>query len=132
MKKILIIEDSQAMINLLMKRFIKEGLESEFIYQPGNLSREEIVDLIIGINPSLIILDLKMPGVGGIAILEELQFMGKDLDHIEIPIVILTALQADESEIEFLKNNARVVDFVNKPIEDMNSFIQKIKVILDD
>ncbi len=132
MKKVLIVEDSQAMINLLMKKFIVEGLDTEFIYQSGTLSREEIVDLIIGINPSLIVLDLKMPGVGGIAILEELKFREKDMDHLEIPIVILTALKADEREIDYLKNNARVVDFVNKPIKDMESFVRRIKEIMGD
>ena len=72
MSKILIIEDSQPLISLLTKKMILEGYDCEFILQSGNLSRENIVDDIFNKAPNLIILDLNMPGTGGIAVLEEL------------------------------------------------------------
>ena len=131
MSKILIIEDSQPLVSLLMKRFIIEDIDCEFIVQSGDLPREEIVDQIIEKDPDLIILDLKMPGAGGIAVLEELRFREKQIKIKSFPIVILTALHADQKEINILKKNARIVDFINKPIENIAAFVERVKTFLN-
>jgi len=106
MSKVLIVEDSQPLVTLLMKRFIVAGIDCEFIFQSGELSREEIVNEIYDKQPDLIILDLKMPGTGGIAVLEELRHREKETEHPGFPLVILTALKADKREIELLKKKA--------------------------
>ncbi len=80
----------------------------------------------------LIILDLNMPGTGGIAILEELRHRKKQIAHDEIPIVILTALDADEEKIGYLKKYARITEFVQKPIRDIELFITLIKNVLSE
>lgn len=131
MNKILIIEDSQPLISLLTKKLILEGFDCEFVLQSGNLTREDIVEQILDKNPDLIILDLNMPGAGGIAILEELRFKEKEQNLKEFPIVILTALDADQSEIELLKSNARIVDFIQKPIDNMPAFVKSLKKLIN-
>ena len=130
MSTILIVEDSQPVISLLTKKLILEGFDCEFILQTGTYSRESIVDDIIEKAPDLIILDLNMPGTGGIAILEELRHREKQIAHDEIPIVILTALDADEEEIGYLKKYAQITEFVQKPIQDIEKFITLIKDVL--
>ncbi|MCH7783508.1 response regulator transcription factor [candidate division KSB1 bacterium] len=130
MSKILIIEDSQPLISLLTKKLILEGFDSEFVLQSGNLTREDIVEQILDKKPDLIILDLNMPGAGGIAVLEELRFKEKEQNLREFPIVILTALDADQSEIEYLKSNARIVDYVQKPIADLPAFVKSLKKLI--
>ncbi len=130
MKRLLIIEDSQPMINLLMKKFLSEGFDCEFIYQSGDLSREDIANRIIEYSPDLLFLDLNMPGAGGIAVLEELKFREKENKLTAIPVFILTALKADENEIEYLKKNALVIEYINKPISDIDALIGKTKEFL--
>jgi len=127
MSKILIIEDSQPFISLLTKKLILAGFDCEFILQSGNLTREEVADQILGKAPDLIILDLNMPGAGGIAVLEELRFREKELNLGSIPVIILTALDADKRDIEYLKLNAQVAEFVQKPLQDFTAFISLIK-----
>ena len=130
MSKILIIEDSQHLISLLTKKLNLEGFDCEFVLQSGNLTREDIVEQILDKKPDLIILDLNMPGAGGIAVLEELRFKEKDQKIREFPIVILTALDADQSEIEYLKSNARIADFVQKPLTDLPAFVKSLKKLI--
>ena len=65
---------------------ILEGYDCEFILQSGNLSRENIVDDIFNKAPNLIILDLNMPGTGGIAVLEELRHRENSFGRNEIPV----------------------------------------------
>jgi DNA-binding response OmpR family regulator len=127
MNKIIIIEDSQPVISLLTKKLILAGFDCEFIFQSGMLTREEIVNQIFEKIPDLLILDLNMPGAGGIAVLEELRFKEKELNRDAIPIIILTALDADKRDIEYLKKNASVAEFVQKPLTDFQTFIELIK-----
>ena len=132
MSKILIIEDSQPIISLLTKKIVLAGYDCEFVLQTGNLSREDIVDQIIEKNPDLIILDLNMPGAGGIAVLEALRFKEKEMQKIGYPIIILTALDADQSDIEYLKSKAKIADFVQKPITNIPGFIKTLSKHIDN
>ncbi|MFC1553022.1 response regulator transcription factor [candidate division KSB1 bacterium] len=127
MNKILIIEDSQPLISFLTKNILLNGMDCDFIFQTGDLSREEITNRIFSISPDLIILDLKMPGAGGIAILEELRFKEKEKSKEHIPVIILTALDADPEEKEYLKKYADIVEYVQKPINNIPDFINIVK-----
>ncbi len=127
MSKILIIEDSQPLVAILTKKIILSGIDCEFIIQTGKLSREEIASQILDIAPDLILLDLQMPGTGGMSVLEELRSTEKRDGTETIPVIIFTAMDADQSEVEFLKKNASVAAFMQKPITDYNEFITSIK-----
>ena len=132
MSKIVIIEDSQPLISLLTKKFILEGHDCEFILQTGNLSRENIIDDVISKDPNLIILDLNMPGTGGIAVLEELRHRENSTGRSEIPVIILTALDADAEDVGYLKEIARVTEFVQKPIRDIKAFLTLVGTIVSN
>lgn len=83
-------------------------------------------------NPDLIILDLKMPGAGGIAVLEALRLKEKKMQKIGYPIIILTASDADQSDIEYLKSNAKIADFVQKPITNIPGFVKTLSKHIDN
>src|SRR3990167_2283628 len=82
MKKILLIEDEEIMINLLQRKLDKEGYEVS-IARNG----EEGLELMRERNPDIILLDIIMPKMGGFEVMEEMQ---KDKDLKKIPIIVIS------------------------------------------
>jgi len=68
------------------------------------------IDIINSTSLSLIITDLRMPGGGGMAVLEAV----KKIDY-HIPIIILTAYGTVENAVDALKNGAH--DYLLKPCD---------------
>ena len=82
MKKILIIEDEEVLINVLKKKLVREGYNIS-IAKNG-------VDGLVKMKkdkPDLILLDIIMPEKGGFEVMEE---MAKDEDLKDIPIIIIS------------------------------------------
>ena len=101
---ILIIED-----NTDMRNFIRQQLEDEYrIVEAAdgadglNVARREIPDLIIS--------DIMMPGMDGIALCEAVK---RDERTSHIPLIMLTAVGGYESKIEGLQTGAD--DYLTKP-----------------
>ncbi|MDX6771102.1 MAG: response regulator [Elusimicrobiota bacterium] len=65
------------------------------------------------LEPHLIITDLMMPGQGGYEFLRSLQGSAGG----RLPIIVITASQLDASTVRMIKQEANVVEFVNKPIK---------------
>ena len=82
MKKILLIEDEEIMIDLLQRKLNKEGYEVS-IARNG----EEGLKLMREQNPDIILLDIIMPRMGGFEVMEEMQ---KDKDLKKIPIIVIS------------------------------------------
>ncbi|MCH7604698.1 response regulator [Patescibacteria group bacterium] len=85
MKKILFIEDEESLQKTITDTLAKEEFEivSALDGESGfRLAREE--------HPDLILLDLRLPGMGGIEVLEKLK---KDEDTKDIPVIILTNVE---------------------------------------
>ena len=82
MKRILLIEDEEILINLLEKKLIQEGYEVS-IAKDG----EEGLKRMREINPDLILLDIMMPKMGGFEVMEE---MNKESELKKIPVVIIS------------------------------------------
>ena len=82
MKKILLIEDEEIMIDLLQKKLTKEGYEIS-VARNG----EEGLRTAREIGPNLILLDIIMPKMGGFEVMEE---MAKDKKLKEIPVIIIS------------------------------------------
>jgi CheY-like chemotaxis protein len=81
-KKILIIEDEEILMNLLQRKLIQEGYDVA-IARDG----DEGLKLMKEIFPDLILLDILMPRMGGIEVMEAMQ---KDSDLKNIPVVIIS------------------------------------------
>lgn len=81
-KKVLIIEDEEILMNLLQRKLIQEGYEVA-IARDGDEGLKSMKDDA----PDLILLDILMPRVGGIEVMEAMQ---KDEGLKGIPVVIIS------------------------------------------
>ena len=82
---ILIVEDDEATCEGLARILTAEGMRSH----PAGDGRQAL-EVLRGLVPRLILLDLMMPGMDGFQLMEELQ---KDETLRKIPVVVLTALE---------------------------------------
>lgn len=82
MKKILLVEDEEIMIDLLQRKLTKEGYEIS-VARDG----EEGLKIMREIKPDLILLDIIMPKMGGLEVMEE---MNKDPKLNIIPIIVIS------------------------------------------
>jgi two-component system, OmpR family, alkaline phosphatase synthesis response regulator PhoP len=81
-KKILLVEDEQIIIDLLQKKLIEEGYDVS-VAKNG----EEGVKMMQEEKPDLVLLDIVMPKMGGLEVMEEMQ---KDPDLKRVPIVVVS------------------------------------------
>jgi len=102
--RILLIEDDQAIRDLFAAILIHEMFE---VVQAQN--GQEGLQKVYECHPDVIICDLMMPVMNG---KEFLQRMKSNKQTREIPIIILTAQEEEEHEIDLLELGA--TDFVNK------------------
>ena len=106
METILIVDDEKNYLVVLKALLATEGYE---ILTTNNaldglrLVKEGDLDLIIT--------DMKMPGMNGMALLEECKKIKPDL-----PIIIMTAYGTIEKAVEAMKNNA--YDYISKPFQN--------------
>ena len=82
MKKILLIEDEEIMIDLLQRKLTQEGYEIS-VTRDG----EEGLKTMREVSPDLILLDIIMPKMGGFEVMEEMQ---KDKELKKIPVIIIS------------------------------------------
>ncbi|MCU0570001.1 MAG: response regulator transcription factor [Oculatellaceae cyanobacterium Prado106] len=103
MSRILIIEDEARISSFLEKGFQSNGFTTS-VARNGR----EAVELAIGNDFELIILDLGLPGKDGFTVLEELRGQGA-----QMPIIILTARDELHDKISGFESGAD--DYVTKP-----------------
>ena len=82
MKRILIVEDEEIMLDLLQRKLKTHGYEV-LVARDG----EEGLKLIKAEKPDLIIMDLVMPKMDGFMVMEEIQ---KDEDLKKIPLIVVS------------------------------------------
>jgi len=82
MKKILLVEDEEIMIGLLQRKLTQEGYEIS-VARDG----EEGLKTMKEIKPDLILLDIIMPKMGGLEVMEE---MAKDEGIKDIPVIVIS------------------------------------------
>jgi CheY-like chemotaxis protein len=126
MKKILVVEDepeARAMLRLFLADLDCEILEAEDGYQAITLARKH--------RPSMIILDLVMPGIDGFQTFSEISTT-PGLD--QTPVIILTATRDLTGEIftpaEIVARAGREpAAFLEKPVQ-MSLFRETVKCLL--
>lgn len=120
MKKILFIEDEESLQKTVTDTLAKEDFEIVSALDGENgfrLAKEE--------HPDLILLDLRLPEMGGIEVLEKLK---KDEDTKDIPVIILT-------NVEEMREIQRAIDLgattylvkINYKLEEV---VEKVKKAL--
>lgn len=107
-KTILIAEDNPDLCN-----FMKDLLSEEFNVATANNGKEAL-DLIQSDNQiSLIVSDIMMPVMDGLSLCKKIK---DNIETSHLPVLLLTARQGEESEIEGLKTGAD--DYITKPFSE--------------
>lgn len=114
MEEILVIDDEKKMHRIL--QISLEGLGYEVTTASSGL---EGVEMARSHMPSLVITDMKMPGMSGMEVLQEIKKMDED-----VPVIIMTAYGTVESAVEAMKRGA--YDYILKPFD-----IGEMEVIVD-
>ncbi len=105
MAKILLVDDNPQNIELLSLRLDAAGHDT---LQAKN--GEEALEMVERELPDLMILDLQMPKLDGLQVLQRL----KD-DGNELPVVVISAFATVERAVEAMKAGA--LDFITKPFD---------------
>ena len=116
-KKILLIDDEQDFSDSL-----KKCLERYDAYEVRVLL--SVKDILVHVHefvPDVILLDLLMPGLGGIEIC---QMLDSDPIGMGVPIIVLSGLDKEADKIEAYK--CGVVDYIVKPV-DLDILIKSIE-----
>ena len=119
-KKIMIVDDDPSQIYTIKTLFEYSDEKENYEVLPAN-SGEECLDLLSNNQiPDLILLDIMMPGMNGMVVLEKIK---ENPSWRHIPIAFLTATSAHN-----VKERGRNLgdDFIQKPIEADN-FLERIK-----
>ena len=105
MSKILIADDERAICDAFSRLIEMEG------HQPLTASNgKNALKIIREQQPDAVFMDVKMPGMGGLEALTQLQ-----QENIKIPVVIMTAYGTMETAMEAVRKGA--FDYLGKPVE---------------
>src|SRR3954468_23298316 len=117
--RILLIEDEKGLVQSLTWYFNREGYETTAVGDGAEGLRKAQTLL-----PDLILLDLMLPGMGGLDVCRELRSGEKTK---QIPIIIITARSEETDEVIGLSLGAD--DYVTKPFSN-KVLLQRVKAIL--
>jgi DNA-binding response OmpR family regulator len=99
MKRILVVDDEEGIRQLYKEELEDEGYEVE-LAERG----EEALEKISVSKPDVVILDLRMPGMGGLEVLERIREQDKDL-----PVIISTAYGEYKRDLTTWASDAYIV-----------------------
>lgn len=102
--RVLVVDDERS-----VRRAVAQALESLDVEVEEAVTGEEALEALGAAHISLVLLDLKMPGIGGMEVLRTLHREGNG-----VKVVVLTAHGTIESAVEAMKLGA--VDFLEKPV----------------
>jgi CheY-like chemotaxis protein len=105
MERILVVDDEAQIVRLLQKYFASKGYE---VHTAG--SGLEAVDRVKDVRPDVVLLDILMPGMGGLDALKEI----KKIDP-KIGVIMVTAVIDEELAKRALELGAD--DYITKPID---------------
>jgi putative two-component system response regulator len=120
MKTIFIVDDNRS--NLLMA----EDALSEYYEVITQISAATMFELLEDLIPDLILLDIMMPDMDGIAALKQLK---SDMRYESIPVIFLTG--KNDADMEALSFEIGVVDYIHKPFSGP-VLLNRIKSVLHD
>jgi putative two-component system response regulator len=119
--RILIVDDESANVALLKRVLDRAG----FSRVESTCDPREAADLFLKQQPDLILLDLHMPHMDGLTVMDRLNQLA---EASYLPILILTGDLAPEARREALSRGAK--DFVNKPFHS-DEVLLRIRTLLE-
>lgn len=117
--KLLAIDDDAQNLEIIKVALKREGLEIMTAQDP-----EQGFELFLRTRPKIVLLDLVMPKVSGIELLERIVSVDAGVD-----VILITAHYSAESAVEAIQKGA--ADYMTKPIE-IEKLRSRISSLLDD
>ncbi len=105
MKQILVVDDEKNIRRLFQEELIDEGYQVA-VASGGREALEKIAARV----PDLMILDIRMPDMTGLELLEELR-----ATHPDLPVIVCTALRALQDDYTVWES--RIAAFLPKPVD---------------
>jgi signal transduction histidine kinase len=118
---ILIVDDQQANVDLLEQILGMQGYRRVY----STTDPRQVATLCSELNPDLILLDLHMPHLTGLEVIEQLRLPASDL---YLPILVLTADITPEAKRQALQAGAS--DFLSKPF-DVTEALLRVRSLLE-
>ncbi len=112
--KVLLVDDEEEFVRTLAERLQLRDLESDTVFDG-----EQAMESMSGEEPDVLVLDLKMPGIHGI---EVLQWVKKF--HPDVQVIILTGHGTERDEEKARELGA--FDYLKKPVET-DTLVNKIR-----
>ena len=109
---ILIVDDEPDVAEMFRQRFRREARQGTYVLHFAASAEEALDKLADGIRPQLIVIlsDINMPGMDGLALLREIKEKRPDL-----PVIMVTAYGDDERRRRASEYGA--AEFITKPVD---------------
>ncbi|OPL16936.1 MAG: histidine kinase [delta proteobacterium ML8_D] len=117
MASILIVDDESKMRHILK---IMLGLEGHSVEEAQD--GETALAMVRDRPYDLVISDIRMPGMDGLALLDHIQSM-----DVPCPVIVITAYATIDSAVKAMKRGA--VDYITKPFEELNIILAVEKAL---
>ncbi len=105
MVRILIVDDEPAVCDVLEEFLAEIGYEADIAY-----NGEKALEILSAQRHDLMLLDLKMPGLGGLEVLKEIKKRS-----YQVGVVVITGFQDLDLARKVIKYGA--IDYLNKPVD---------------
>ena len=112
--KILLVDDEVEFVTTLAERLQLRGAQAQ-----SATDGEEALHMIETDPPQIVILDVMMPGLGGLEVLKRIK-----IQYARIPVILLTGRGSTKEGIEGMRLGA--FDYLIKPI-NIEELIEKIE-----
>ncbi len=115
-----VVDDDKHYARLLSYRIDKEKTHEVHVFHSG----EDALDQLDALRPDLVLLDIMMPGIGGMETLRRLQLFQPDL-----PVVMISAQGTADVAVEAMKGGA--TDYITKGQDDLVKLDVVVKRLKD-
>ena len=112
--RVLIVDDEEELVTTIAERLQIRGIQAQTA-----TDGETALQMIEADPPQVVVLDVMMPGLGGIEVLQRMK-----AQNLKIPVILLTGYGSTEQGMEGMKLGA--FDYLMKPC-DLNNLISKIQ-----
>lgn len=116
-KTILLVEDDQDLLSLMAKKLTDEGFKAMAV-----ATGQQALDYLASQKPDLVLLDILLPDIDGLSVLNEIATQPKTKD---LPVIILSNL-ADQGSIEQAAAIGQY-EYLVKAKTDLSEVVKKIK-----
>lgn len=120
MTKITIIEDDAMIAQMYQMKFELDGFEVEI-----SNNGQDGLEMVKKLRPDLLLLDLKIPKLDGISVLEKL----RSDNFKNLPVILLT--NSDRSEVPVDIDKFQIADYIVKANLTPRQVVEKVKSVLN-